>query len=80
VTALIVVRIWHLSPRSMRDVLGADFPGGTGRAAVAIVIESGLLYLSVQLIYCILFNIGHPAQLILVGIALQTYVRICPLK
>ncbi|KAF8477791.1 hypothetical protein DFH94DRAFT_846157 [Russula ochroleuca] len=73
VTTLIVVRIWHLSPRSRRDVLGANFPGGTGRAAVAIVIESGLLYLSVQLIYCILFNIGHPAQLILVGIALQTY-------
>jgi hypothetical protein len=75
VTTLIVIRIWQLSPRGRRDVLGANFPGGTGRAAVAIVIESGLLYLSVQLIYCILYDIGHPAELILVGIALQIYVR-----
>jgi hypothetical protein len=75
VTALIVVRIWHFSPHSRRDVLGANFSGGAGRAALAIVIESGLLYFSVQLIYCILYGIGNPAELIVTGIALQIYVR-----
>jgi hypothetical protein len=75
VTALIVVRIWHFSPHNRRDVLGANFSGGAGRAALAIVIESGLLYFSVQLIYCILYGIGNPAELIVTGIALQIYVR-----
>ena len=57
-----------------------NFPTGTGRAAIAIVVESGMLYLSVQLVYCVLYAIGHPAQYILMGIAPQIYVRVCPLS
>jgi hypothetical protein len=79
-TTLIVVRIWRLSPRHRRDILGQNFPVGTGRTALAIVIESGVLYLSAQFTYCILYVIGNPAHLILVGIALQVFVRICHLK
>jgi hypothetical protein len=40
-----------------------------------IVIESGALYLAVQLVFVILFAIRHPAQGIIAVIAVQIYVR-----
>jgi hypothetical protein len=80
VTILIIGRIWYLSPHRRRDVMGANFPTGTGRAAIVITVESGLLYFVVQLIFCILFTIQHPAQIIINNIALQIYVRIRHLK
>ncbi|KAI0302497.1 hypothetical protein BC826DRAFT_1144882 [Russula brevipes] len=73
VTALIIARIWYLSPRKTHDVLGGRFPTGTGRAAIDVIIESGLLYLVVQLIFVVLFAIGHPAQGIVAAIAVQIY-------
>jgi hypothetical protein len=76
VTTLIAVRIWYLSPRKAHDTHGAQFPTGTGRAAIDIVIESGMLYLAVQLVFVILFAIRHPAQGIVGVIAVQIYVRI----
>ena len=76
VTILIVARIWYLSPRKRSDALGANFPTDTGWAAIVITIESGVLYLVVQLIYCVLFVLRHPAQNIFLGIAVQIYVRI----
>jgi hypothetical protein len=79
-TTLIVVRIWRLSTRNRRDVLGQNFPVGTGRIALAIIVESGVLYLSAQFAFCTLYVIGNPAHFILGGIALQIYVRICHLK
>ena len=79
VTTLIVMRIWYISPHKRHDIL-PNFPAGIGWAAIVIVVESGALYLSVQLVYCVLYAIGHPAQYILMGIAPQIYVRICPLK
>jgi len=72
VTTLIAIRIWHLSPR---DARGMRFPTDTGRAAIDIVVESGLLYLIVQLIFVILFAINHPAQGVVSLIAVQIYVR-----
>lgn len=80
VTILIVARIWYLSPRKRSDALGANFPTDTGRAAIVITIESGMLYLVVQLVYCVLFVLRHPAQNIFLGIAVQIYVRIRSLK
>lgn len=80
VTTLIIGRIWYLSPRKRRDVMGTAFPTGTGRAAIVITVESGMLYFVVQLIFCTLFTIRHPAQATLNGIASQIYVRICHLK
>jgi hypothetical protein len=74
VTTLIIARIWSLSPRKAHDVLGGRFPTGTGRAAINIIIESGLLYVAVQLIFVVLFAIGHPAERIIRSIAIQIYV------
>ncbi len=76
VTTLITVRIWYLSPRKVRDMRSARFPTRTGRAAIDIVVESGMLYLAVQLVFVILFSIRHPAQGIVGVIAVQIYVRI----
>ena len=69
VTTLTAARIWYLS-RS------AQFPTRTCQTIIDIVVESGLLYLAVQLIFVILFAIGHPAQSIVGMIAVQIYVRI----
>ena len=77
VTTLIVLRIWYLSPRKARDMHGAWFPIGTGRAVIDIVVESGMLYLAVQLAWVILFATRHPAQGIAGVVAVQIYVR-CP--
>jgi hypothetical protein len=60
----------------MREIRDADMPTKTGRAAIDIIIESGMLYLAVQLVFVILFAIRHPAQAILARIAVQVYVRI----
>jgi hypothetical protein len=80
VTTLIVMRIWHLSPRKMHDTRGARFLT-TGRATIDILIESGMLYMVVQLVFVVLFAIQHPALDIVGVIAVQIYVRIfIPLK
>ena len=76
VTTLIVGRIWYLSPRMASDMRSTQFPTGTGRAVIDIVVESGTLYFSGQLIFFILFAIALPAQNIVGPIAVQIYVRI----
>jgi hypothetical protein len=76
VTTLIATRIWYLSPRKARNMRSAQFPTRTGQAAIDIVVESGMLYLAVQLIFVVLFAIRHPAQGIVGVIAVQIYVRI----
>jgi hypothetical protein len=76
VTTLITARIWYLSPRKARNMGSAQFPTGTGQAAIDIVVESGMLYLAVQIVFVILFSIEHPAQGIVGVIAVQIYVRI----
>jgi len=73
VTTLIATRIWYLSPRKARNMPSAQFPTGTGQAAIDIVVESGMLYLAVQLIFVVLFAIRHPAQGIVGVIAVQIY-------
>ena len=78
VTTLIAGRIWYLSPRKVYNIRGThwQFPTGIGSAAINIVIESGMLYLAVQLIFVILIVTGNPAQGIASTIAAQIYVRI----
>jgi len=81
VTTLIATRIWYLSPRMVRDMRSAQFPTGTGRATIEIVVESGMLYLAVQLVFVVLFAMRHPAGGIVGVIAVQIYVRVLsPLK
>lgn len=73
VTTLIAVRIWYLSPHRARDSRGARFPMDTSRPAIGIVVESGMAYLAVQLVFVVLFAIRHPAQGIVAVIAVQIY-------
>jgi len=73
VTTLIAVRIWYLAPRRARDSRGARFPMDTSRPAIDIVVESGMVYLAVQLVFVVLFAIRHPAQDIVAVIAVQVY-------
>jgi hypothetical protein len=47
----------------------------TSRPAIDIVVESGMVYLAVQLVFVVLFAIRHPAQGIVAVIAVQIYVR-----
>ena len=75
VTALIVVRMWSLSPRKRADILGANLPTGTGWAAIVIVIESGALYLAAQIVPLILYAIRHPALGLVSSVSVQIYVR-----
>ena len=76
VTTLICARIWYLSPRKARDLRSEHFPTGIGQTVIKIVVESGMLYLVVQLIFVVLMAIEHPAQAIIGVIAVQIYVRI----
>ena len=74
VTGLIAGRIWYLSPRKAHHLPGGNLPVGRGRATIDIIVESGAIYLAVQLILVILFAIGHPAQAIVTLVAVQIYV------
>lgn len=74
-TALIVAKLWLTASRAEKRV--GTRMRGTARAAqraVAIIVESGLLYLVTQLVFVVLFGLGHPAQAILAVIAVQIYV------
>jgi hypothetical protein len=59
----------------MSDLLGRRIPTGPARAAIDIVVESGVLYLAVQLVFVTLLAIRHPAQAIVGPMAVQIYVR-----
>ncbi|KAI0325174.1 hypothetical protein GY45DRAFT_1330645 [Cubamyces sp. BRFM 1775] len=73
-TGLIVARLWHTA-RSADARYGGRMVG-TARAAqtaVAIIVESGALYLAAQLVLVVLFVLGHPAQAIVAVMAVQIY-------
>jgi len=72
VTTLIAVRVWHLSPHKHGD-LGRS--SGIAWAVIGMVVESGMLYLVVQITFVVLFTIQHPAQAIAEVVAAQIYVR-----
>lgn len=79
-TALIVARLWHTASTAEARCRGRM--AGTVRAAqhaVAIIVESGLLYLAAQLVLVVLFALSHPAQAVVAVMAVQIYVRISPL-
>ncbi|PCH44320.1 hypothetical protein WOLCODRAFT_77006 [Wolfiporia cocos MD-104 SS10] len=69
VTALIVGRLWytHLLVR------GFAYETRVVPQATVIVVESGLLYLLIQLVYVILFAIQHPAEQLIGIMAVQIY-------
>jgi hypothetical protein len=47
----------------------------TSRPAIDIVVDSGMVYLAVQLVFVVLFAIWHPAQGIVAVNAVQIHVR-----
>ncbi|KAH9946545.1 hypothetical protein B0H21DRAFT_808880 [Amylocystis lapponica] len=75
VTLLISGRIWALA-HAGADVDTAGVPM-RGRAlahhAIGVIVESGALYLAVQLVYLVLLTLEHPAQGIAGGIAAQIF-------
>ena len=76
-TTLIAGRL-YASAHNAEKRVGA-LMSGTMRAAqraVEIMVESGALYLVTQVVFVVLFAIGHPAQAILAVVAVQIYVSI----
>ncbi|KII84638.1 hypothetical protein PLICRDRAFT_355567 [Plicaturopsis crispa FD-325 SS-3] len=71
VTLLIVGRIWHISQQTR--ILQSYTTRNRTRVAMGVLIESGMLFLAVQLVFVVLFAIGHPAQNVVVPAALQIY-------
>ena len=45
------------------------------RSVTTIMIESGVLYFLVQLVFVTLYGMNHPAEQILIPMAVQVYVR-----
>lgn len=80
-TGLIIGRIYYrgrLSAAVLRSGVAINSPRSYLQDAMGVVIESGLVYLVVQLILTILFAINHPAQIILADVATQIYVSTLP--
>ncbi len=77
-TILIVAKLWSIMGRTGAGPVAGLYRSArtTGRTAVAIIVESGLLYLVTQLIFVVLFSLGHPAQAILAVVAVQIYVSV----
>ena len=48
------------------------------RNAIAIIVESGALYLATQLVFVVLVNTTQPAQAIVAVMAVQIYVSSAP--
>ncbi|KAJ7757965.1 hypothetical protein B0H16DRAFT_1885414 [Mycena metata] len=70
-SSLIVGRIWWMSRNSSLS----DADASTSiQKPIGIVIESGLLFLTIQFIFVVLFAIAHPAQAVVEPIAEQIYV------
>jgi hypothetical protein len=76
VTVLIVLRIWYLSPAGNQQLRGISTPSRIARRATDSLVESGALYMVTQIIFVVLFVIGHPAQAIIAVIAVQIYVSL----
>lgn len=79
VTSLIVGRIWWYGRRVGRILYEKQVSGVNGmshlRSVMSMIIESGALYLAVQMVFLTLFAMNHPAQGVIVPIAVQIYVR-----
>lgn len=70
VSGLIIGRIWWMS----KDTALYELPTRSAtRAAMNVIIESGVLYFVVQFVFVVIFGLGHPSELIMVLVATQTY-------
>ncbi|KAM5537664.1 hypothetical protein V8D89_008742 [Ganoderma adspersum] len=70
-TTLIVTRIYWLSRGTTRE--GFRSARAISRSAMATIVESGALYLAIQLAYVVLLSLEHPVDAIIAVMACQIY-------
>lgn len=68
VTVLIVARVWFTARRMQTYSLTS------ARSVAAIMLESGMLYFFVQLVFVTLFGMNHPGEQVIIPMAVQVYV------
>ena len=73
-TVLIAGRIWWLTRGSAEYAVPPRGARSPGFRATMIVVESGVLYLVVQLVFVVLTALNHPAQETVAMMAVQIYV------
>ncbi|KAJ7190714.1 hypothetical protein GGX14DRAFT_381918 [Mycena pura] len=73
VSSLIVGRIWWVTRISRRLQGIHRHSTNSIQKAVGIIIESGLLFLSAQFVFVVLFATAHPAQAVVEPVATQIY-------
>ncbi|KAI1794447.1 hypothetical protein LXA43DRAFT_883966 [Ganoderma leucocontextum] len=71
-TTLIIARIWWLS-RGTAGEGAFRSARAISRSAMATIVESGALYLAVQLAYVVLLSLEHPVDAIVAVMACQIY-------
>jgi len=71
VSALIAGRIWSISRQNRLH--GISHSDSAISRAIGIVVESGLLFLSAQFVFVVLFAIAHPALAVVEPMATQIY-------
>lgn len=79
-TTLIVGRIWYFACRVRTYAISTSGDLGRSRTSLSrevinVLIESGALYFAAQLVFVVLFGLGHPAQAIVAVMTTQIYVR-----
>ena len=81
-TGLLALKIWMMT-RTRHVTSGGGYRlHRSVRLAghvIAVIVESGLIYLATQLVLVVLVSIKHPAEAIVGVIAVQVYVStLCP--
>ncbi|EKM58160.1 uncharacterized protein PHACADRAFT_252245 [Phanerochaete carnosa HHB-10118-sp] len=71
VTSLMVGRIWYMS-RGTAELYKVAGSSAT-RKAIHVMVESGMLYFAVQLVFVVVYGLNLPSDVIMIAIAVQTY-------
>ncbi|KAI0631205.1 hypothetical protein C8Q77DRAFT_1230388 [Trametes polyzona] len=71
-SGLLVLKIWWMT-RPAPDAHTLRSTARLAHSAMAVVVESGLIYLAVQLVLVVLVSLGHPAEGVVGVIAVQIY-------
>lgn len=67
-TLLIIGRIWYMT-RTM-----PAYSLSSARNVATIMLESGMLYFLVQLVFLTLYGMDHPGEQVIIPMAVQIYV------
>ena len=77
-TGMILCGIWRMTASSDSSMKTFPHKSRASRAAVAMVVESGFLYLVVQVVLVVLTALENPAQGMVAVMAVQIYVGSIP--